>query len=82
MISSGLSTTSQALQCNSAYLPDFEYTYHVKYFKLPFHSLQSLCIGAVWVLFYGVLSGFAPNIVWLLILRFLVGIGVGAVPQA
>ena len=43
---------------------------------------QSLCFGACWVLFYGILSGCAPNVSWLLLLRFLVGLGLGAIPQA
>ncbi len=43
---------------------------------------QVLTLGAMWVLFYGLLSALAPGLVWLLILRFLLGLGVAAVPQA
>ena len=44
--------------------------------------LQGMCIGSAWVLFYGILSAFAPGIVWLLILRFLLGLGLGSAAQA
>ncbi|XP_054469051.1 LOW QUALITY PROTEIN: synaptic vesicle 2-related protein-like [Anoplopoma fimbria] len=41
-----------------------------------------LIISVVWVLFYGLLSVFAPGYGWLLLLRGLVGFGLGGAPQA
>nr|XP_018673260.1 synaptic vesicle 2-related protein [Ciona intestinalis] len=39
-----------------------------------------LCV--VWTFFYGFMSSFSPNFAWILILRGLVGFGVGGVPQS
>ncbi|XP_072310089.1 synaptic vesicle 2-related protein-like [Eucyclogobius newberryi] len=36
----------------------------------------------VWILYYGLLSSFAPNYGWLIALRALVGVGIGGAPQA
>ncbi|XP_034403616.1 synaptic vesicle 2-related protein-like [Cyclopterus lumpus] len=41
-----------------------------------------LKISMFWVLFYGLLSAFAPVYGWLLILRGLVGFGLGGAPQS
>ena len=43
---------------------------------------KSMVMCAIYTVFYGVLSAFSPNYAWLLVLRTLVGIGVGGVPQA
>ena len=39
-----------------------------------------LCVA--WTFYMGLLSAFAPNLIWLLLLRGLVGFGVGGVPQS
>ncbi|KAG8145979.1 hypothetical protein E2320_012410, partial [Naja naja] len=41
-----------------------------------------LKISVLWTLYYGVLSGFAPVYSWILVLRGLVGFGIGGVPQS
>ena len=43
---------------------------------------KSLYISVFLVLFFGVISSQAPNYTWMLILRFLVGFGIGGIPQA
>ncbi|XP_029024039.1 synaptic vesicle 2-related protein [Betta splendens] len=40
----------------------------------------TLCM--CWTLYYGILSSFAPVYVWLLVLRGLVGFGIGGAPQS
>lgn len=45
-------------------------------------SAQGLKISVLWTLYYGVLSGFAPVYSWILVLRGLVGFGIGGVPQS
>lgn len=45
-------------------------------------SLQGLKISVLWTLYYGVLSAFAPVYSWILVLRGLVGFGIGGVPQS
>lgn len=40
----------------------------------------NICMG--WTLYYGLLSAFAPVYGWLLVLRGLVGFGIGGTPQA
>lgn len=42
----------------------------------------ALVVSAIMLSYYGLLSSFAPNLTWILILRGLVGFGVGCVPQA
>ncbi|EMP37157.1 Synaptic vesicle 2-related protein [Chelonia mydas] len=44
--------------------------------------LQGLKISVFWTLYYGILSGFAPVYSWILVLRGLVGFGIGGVPQS
>lgn len=44
--------------------------------------LQGLILTSVVVFYFGVLSGFAPNYAWLLVIRFLVGYGIGGAPQS
>ncbi|VFV38552.1 synaptic vesicle 2-related [Lynx pardinus] len=41
-----------------------------------------LKISVLWTLYYGVLSAFAPVYSWILVLRGLVGFGIGGVPQS
>ncbi|XP_027653650.1 synaptic vesicle 2-related protein isoform X2 [Falco rusticolus] len=41
-----------------------------------------LKISVLWTLYYGILSGFAPVYSWILVLRGLVGFGIGGVPQS
>uniref|UniRef100_A0A8C5IWQ7 Synaptic vesicle 2-related protein n=1 Tax=Junco hyemalis TaxID=40217 RepID=A0A8C5IWQ7_JUNHY len=41
-----------------------------------------LKISVLWTLYYGILSGFAPIYSWILVLRGLVGFGIGGVPQS
>ena len=43
---------------------------------------KSILMCAIYTVFYGFLSAFSPNFIWLLVMRTLVGIGVGGVPQA
>ena len=45
-------------------------------------SLQGLKISVLWTLYYGILSAFAPVYSWILVLRGLVGFGIGGVPQS
>lgn len=45
-------------------------------------SPQGLKISVLWTLYYGVLSAFAPVYSWILVLRGLVGFGIGGVPQS
>lgn len=37
---------------------------------------------SMFTFYYGILSAFAPNFIWILILRGLVGFGIGGVPQS
>ncbi|KAL0965642.1 hypothetical protein UPYG_G00283870 [Umbra pygmaea] len=41
-----------------------------------------LTVSVVWVLYYGFLSSFAPGYGWVLVLRGLVGFGIGGAPQS
>lgn len=41
-----------------------------------------LTMCMVWTLYYGLLSAFAPFYIWILVLRGLVGFGIGGVPQS
>uniref|UniRef100_A0A3P8Z0F0 Synaptic vesicle 2-related protein n=2 Tax=Esox lucius TaxID=8010 RepID=A0A3P8Z0F0_ESOLU len=41
-----------------------------------------LMMSMVWVLYYGFLSAFAPGYGWVLVLRGLVGFGIGGAPQS
>ncbi|XP_046387195.1 synaptic vesicle 2-related protein [Ischnura elegans] len=43
---------------------------------------QALTICAVLLFYYGLLSSFAPNYLWILFLRGLVGFAIGCVPQS
>ncbi|XP_046418645.1 synaptic vesicle 2-related protein [Neodiprion fabricii] len=43
---------------------------------------QALTICAVLLFYYGFLSAFAPNFLWILLLRGLVGFAIGCVPQS
>ncbi|KAI1233076.1 hypothetical protein IHE44_0006269, partial [Lamprotornis superbus] len=43
---------------------------------------SGLKISVLWTLYYGILSGFAPIYSWILVLRGLVGFGIGGVPQS
>lgn len=43
---------------------------------------QALTLCAVLLFYYGLLSSFAPNYTWILILRGLVGFAIGCVPQS
>ncbi|XP_003699409.1 synaptic vesicle 2-related protein isoform X1 [Megachile rotundata] len=45
-------------------------------------SKQSLTLCAVLLLYYAFLSAFAPNFLWILLLRGLVGFAIGCVPQS
>uniref|UniRef100_A0A1I8H240 MFS domain-containing protein n=1 Tax=Macrostomum lignano TaxID=282301 RepID=A0A1I8H240_9PLAT len=45
--------------------------------KLCRRSINSVCMS--YVVFYGCLTALAPNVIWVLLLRFLVGMGVGGV---
>ncbi|KAK7481536.1 hypothetical protein BaRGS_00027185, partial [Batillaria attramentaria] len=41
----------------------------------------TLLHSAIWVAFFGVLTTFSPVYIWLLLLRGLVGVGMGGIPQ-
>ena len=41
-----------------------------------------LILCSAFTFYYGVLSAVAPNFIWILILRGLVGFGIGGVPQS
>ena len=43
---------------------------------------SSLLFGACIIAYYGIISSAVPNIIWLMILRCILGIGIGALPQA
>jgi MFS family permease len=42
---------------------------------------KGLYISSVWFIYFAFLSTFSPNYRWLLFLRFLVGVGIGSLPQ-
>ena len=42
---------------------------------------KGLYISSVWFMYFALLSTFSPNYKWLLFLRFLVGVGIGCLPQ-
>ncbi|XP_078679986.1 synaptic vesicle 2-related protein-like isoform X3 [Branchiostoma floridae x Branchiostoma belcheri] len=41
-----------------------------------------LFFSAVWILYYGILSAFSPTYIWIVLLRGIVGFGIGGVPQS
>nr|XP_010597216.1 synaptic vesicle 2-related protein [Loxodonta africana] len=41
-----------------------------------------LKVSVLWTLYYGILSAFAPVYTWILVLRGLVGFGIGGIPQS
>ncbi|XP_072103684.1 synaptic vesicle 2-related protein [Mobula birostris] len=41
-----------------------------------------LKVSVIWTLYYGILSAFSPVYSWILVLRGLVGFGIGGVPQS
>eukprot|EP00058_Branchiostoma_floridae_P026392 XP_002611883.1 hypothetical protein BRAFLDRAFT_83090 [Branchiostoma floridae] len=41
-----------------------------------------LFLCAVWIFFYGILSAFSPTYIWIVLLRGIVGFGIGGVPQS
>ncbi|XP_071790477.1 synaptic vesicle 2-related protein-like [Asterias amurensis] len=41
-----------------------------------------LIMCSVWLFYYGLMSSFSPTYIWILVLRGLVGFGVGGVPQS
>lgn len=43
---------------------------------------MGLTISMVWTFYYGLLSAFAPTYGWMVVLRALVGVGIGGAPQA
>ncbi|ELK03905.1 Synaptic vesicle 2-related protein [Pteropus alecto] len=43
---------------------------------------SGLKVSVLWTLYYGILSAFAPVYSWILVLRGLVGFGIGGVPQS
>lgn len=57
-----------------------------KYYNRKFHVLsyffQALNMCGVLLFYYGLLSSIAPNFLWLLFLRGLVGFAIGCVPQS
>jgi len=44
--------------------------------------LQELLLCSMFTFYFGLLSAFSPNYVWILILRGIVGFGIGGVPQS
>uniref|UniRef100_G3UGI9 Synaptic vesicle 2-related protein n=1 Tax=Loxodonta africana TaxID=9785 RepID=G3UGI9_LOXAF len=43
---------------------------------------KGLKVSVLWTLYYGILSAFAPVYTWILVLRGLVGFGIGGIPQS
>lgn len=43
---------------------------------------QGLKMSVLWTMFYGLMSAFAPVYGWILVLRALVGFGIGGAPQS
>lgn len=43
---------------------------------------QGLKMSVLWTMFYGLMSAFAPIYGWILVLRALVGFGIGGAPQS
>ncbi|XP_006817913.1 synaptic vesicle 2-related protein-like [Saccoglossus kowalevskii] len=41
-----------------------------------------LIMCSIWLFYYGVLTAFSPTLLWMLLLRGLVGFGIGGVPQS
>ncbi|CAH1230704.1 SVOP [Branchiostoma lanceolatum] len=41
-----------------------------------------LFFAAVWILYFGILSAFSPTYIWIVLLRGIVGFGIGGVPQS
>ena len=56
--------------------------YEISFSKNCFGNLKGLWLCTIFTFYFGLLSSFAPNFTWILILRSLVGVGVGGVPQA
>lgn len=44
--------------------------------------MQGLKLSVLWTMFYGLMSAFAPIYGWILVLRALVGFGIGGAPQS
>ena len=51
-------------------------------FCICFCGKQSVTVCMCWTLYYSLLSPFAPEYGWLLVLRGLVGFGIGGTPQS
>ncbi|XP_063971726.1 synaptic vesicle 2-related protein-like [Lytechinus pictus] len=47
-----------------------------------FGRRSGLIIASAWIFYFGVVSSFAPTFGWILVMRGLVGVGVGGVPQS
>ena len=47
-----------------------------------FCSFQGLYMSVLWVLYFGILSCQSPTYIWIIILRCMVGFGIGGAPQA
>lgn len=47
-----------------------------------FRNAQGLKMSVLWTMFYGLMSAFAPIYGWILVLRALVGFGIGGAPQS
>ncbi|XP_072042995.1 synaptic vesicle 2-related protein-like [Amphiura filiformis] len=47
-----------------------------------FGRRKGLIFCSVWLCYYGFLSSFSPTYIWILLLRGLVGFGIGGVPQS
>ena len=50
--------------------------------RLKCFMFQELILCSVFTCYFGILSAFSPNFLWMLILRGLVGFGIGGAPQS
>jgi len=78
----GISTVQEALITTVVFIGFLLGSPAFGFFADKFGRRKSLLFSSIWISFYGILSALAPELSWLLFLRFLVGFGVGGGPQA
>ncbi|XP_057294840.1 synaptic vesicle 2-related protein-like isoform X2 [Hydractinia symbiolongicarpus] len=77
-----LTTFKEALITTMVFLGQGIGSYSWGFASDKFGRKKALYLSVSLVLFFGILSSQAPSYVWILLLRLLVGFGIGGVPQA